>query len=49
MKTGIYSISEQQIGKATVNVSTTQKSNAQNKLQVTRDEQEIDKGEQDVK
>ena len=47
MQTGRYSISEQQIGKATVNVSTTQKSNAQN--QITRDEQEIDKGEQDVK
>lgn len=43
IKTGRYSISEQQIGKATVNASTTQKSNAQN--QITRDEQEIDKGE----
>ncbi|MBR2240296.1 MAG: endo-1,4-beta-xylanase [Clostridia bacterium] len=42
MRTGRYSISEQEIGKATVNIPTTQKSAAQK--HVTRDEQELEQG-----
>lgn len=42
METGRYSISEQQIGKATVDTPTTRKSEAQR--QVTRDEQELEQG-----
>ena len=42
MRTGRYSISEQEIGKATVNVQTTEKSKAQS--QVIKDEQELEQG-----
>ena len=42
MQTGRYSISEQQIGKATVGIPTIKKSEAQR--QVTRDEQELEQG-----
>ena len=42
MRTGRYSISEQEIGKATVNIPTTQKSAAQK--HVARDEQELEQG-----
>lgn len=42
MRTGRYSISEQEIGKATVNVQTTEKSKAQR--QVIKDEQELEQG-----
>ena len=47
MQTGRYSISELQIGKATAYSPVSAKENAQK--QVVRDEQEIDKGEKDVK
>lgn len=42
MQTGRYSISEQQIGKATAGIPTIKKSEAQR--QVTRDEQELEQG-----
>ena len=47
MKIGRYSISEQQIGKATVNEPTAKKGEAQR--QVTRDEQELEQGKDSYK